>query len=166
MRNLFLLVLSVLVMLPAAWPQGQKAKEGGWNELLPPGDGQEMVLNTCGSCHNLKVVVHARKTHDDWIKCINDMIQRGAPLFPEEVEPLTNYLSKYFDATAPKLVNVNAASREELEKVPNMKPEVVTRILDARAKAGSFKNSEELRHALGMEKPEFDKILYSLKYTN
>ena len=166
MRRLLFAIGFILLMLPAAWPQGQKVKEGGWNELLPPGDGRELVLNSCGSCHNLKVVVVARKNHADWNKCIDDMIQRGAPLFPEEIEPITNYLSKSFDATVPRPVNVNTASREELEKLPNMKPEIAARILEARTKAGPFKNSEDLRHALGMEKPEFEKILYSLKYSN
>ena len=45
-----------------------------------------------------------------------------------------------------------------------MKPEIATRILAAREKAGTFKNGEELRIALGMTKPDFEKILYLLKY--
>ncbi len=164
MRNLVLFLVLVLLVLPGASAQGPKPKEEGWSELLPPGDGRELVLSTCTSCHNLKVVVHARMSRADWAKSVNDMIQRGAPVFPEEIEPLTTYLSKAFGTGVPKLVNVNTASREELEKLPNLKPEIVTGILEARAKAGPFKNSEELRRALGMEKADFEKILYLLKY--
>ena len=164
MRNLVLFLVLVLLVLPGAPAQGPKPKEEGWPELLPPGDGRELVLSTCTSCHNLKVVVHARMSRAEWAKSVNDMIQRGAPVFPEEIEPLTTYLSKAFGTSVPKLVNVNTASREELEKLPNLKPEIVTRILDARGKAGPFKSSEELRRALGMEKADFEKILYLLKY--
>src|SRR5216684_6040333 len=162
MRNpLLLLLLMLLVVLSAP---AQRKPDEGWSELLPQGDGREIVLNSCVSCHNVRVVVHARKNRADWTKCINDMIQRGAPLFPDEIEPITAYLSKSFDASLPKLVNVNTASREGLEKLPNMKPEIATRILAAREKAGAFKNGEELRTALGMTKADFEKIHYLLKY--
>lgn len=166
MRNPVLLLMSVLSLLPAALAQGQKVKDEGWPELLPPGDGRELVLNSCASCHNLKIVVQARMSRADWAKSVNDMIQRGAPVFPEEIEPITTYLSKAFESAVPKLVNVNTATREDLEKLPNLKPEIVTRILEARGKAGPFKNSEELRRTLGMEKGDFEKILYLLKYSN
>lgn len=166
MRNIPLLAPSVLLVLSAALAQGQKAKEGAWAELLPPGEGRELVLDTCASCHNLKVVVLARKSRADWAKSLNDMIQRGAPVFPEEIDPLTVYLSKVFGTDVPQPVNVNSASREELEKLPNQKPEIVTRILEARSKAGPFKNSEELRRALRMEKGDFEKILYLFKYSD
>ncbi len=166
MRNIVLLLVSVLVVLLAASARGQKAKDEGWPELLPPGDGRELVLNSCNTCHNLKVVVHARLSRADWAKSVNDMIQRGAPLFSEEVEPIANYLSKAFGTSVPKLVNVNTASREELEKLPNLKPAIVTRILEARGKSGPFKNAEELRRTLGMEKKDFEKVLYLLKYND
>ncbi len=166
MRIIALLLVSLLLVLQAVPAQDQKPKEEGWLELLPPGDGRELVLSSCISCHNLRVVVHARMSRADWTKSVHDMIQRGAPLFPEEIEPITTYLSKAFGPAIPKLVNVNTASREDLEKLPNLKPEIVTRILEARSRAGSFKNSQELRRALGMEKEDFEKILYLLKYGN
>ena len=63
-------------------------------------------------------------------------------------------------------MNANVASREDLEKLPNFKPELATRIVELRAKAGPFKNAEELRRALGMEKADFEKIRYRLEYVN
>ncbi len=167
MRTAVLLLVAVLTVASATLAQGQKAKDEGWPELLPPGAGRELVLNSCNSsCHNLKVVVDVRKSRVDWTKSVNDMIQRGAPVFPEEIEPIISYLSKAFGAAVPKLVNVNTASREDLEKLSNLTPEIVSRILEVRGKAGPFKNSEELRRRLGMEKGDFEKILYLLKYSN
>lgn len=166
MRTRVLLLVSVLVVLPAFSGQGQKTKDEGWSDLLPPGDARALILDSCTSCHNLKVVVVARKSQADWAKSVNDMIQRGAPVFPEEIEPMTTYLSKAFGADVPKHVNVNTASRGELEKLPNLKAEIVARILEARSRSGPFKNSEEFRRALGMDKAEFEKILYLFKYSD
>jgi DNA uptake protein ComE-like DNA-binding protein len=166
MRNIGLLLASVLLILSAALAQGQKAKDEVWAELLPPGEGREPVLNSCASCHNLKTVVLTRKSRGDWVKSVNDMIQRGAPVFPEEIEPMTAYLSKAFGTAVPKPLNVNTASREDLEKLPNLKPDMAARILEARSKVGPFKKSEELRRALAMEKGDFEKILYLFKYSD
>lgn len=156
------LVVTLVLSFPLAY--GQKAMDEGWSDLLPPGEGRDLVLNSCNTCHNLKVVVRARKNRTEWAKSVNDMIQRGSQLFPEEIEPIAVYLSKVFGSDVPKLVNVNAATREDLEKLPNIKPELVTRILEARGKTGSFKNSEELRRALGMERDDFERIRYGLEY--
>jgi hypothetical protein len=157
--------LSMLLLL-CGLGRGQKAADEGWSELLPPGEGRELVLSSCNTCHNLKVVVHARKDRDGWTKSVNDMIQRGAQLFPEEIDPIIAYAAKAFGTSVPKLVNVNTATREDLEKLPNFKPDLVARILEVRAKAGDFKSPEELRRALGMEKAEFEKIQYVLEYKN
>jgi DNA uptake protein ComE-like DNA-binding protein len=165
MRRSMLLFL-LLLWITSAPSYAQKAKDEGWSELLPTGEGRDLVLSSCNTCHNAKVVVQARKNRAAWAKTVNDMIQRGSQLFPEEIDPITTYLSKFFGAEVPKLVNVNTASREEFEKLPNFKTEIVTRILDARAKAGGFKNPEELRRGLGMEKADFEKIQYLLEYSN
>ena len=155
---------AALLLMMAALLPAQKAKDEGWSRLLPPGDGRQAVLESCTNCHNLRVVVNARLSRAAWAKDVNDMIQRGAPLFPEEIDPIIAYLSKAFGPDVPKLVNVNTASREELEKLSNLKPELAGRVLEARSKAGAFKGPEELREALGMEKAEFEKIAYLFKY--
>ena len=162
MKKCYLAVL----LLSCGLALGQKASDEGWSELLPPGEGRDLVLGSCNTCHTLKVVVHARKDRDSWTKGVNDMIQRGAQLFPEEIDPIIAYLSKAFGTSVPKLVNVNTTTREDLEKLPNFKPDLVARILEARAKAGNIKSPEELRRALGMEKAEFETIRYFLEYQN
>ena len=166
MRKILFLLLSMIVVMAAAMAQVGRAKDEGWSELMPPDKDKELVVSSCGGCHDLKIVVEARKSRAQWDTAVNDMIQRGSQLFPEEIEPITVYLTKAFGADVPKLVNVNTAKRDELEKLPNFKPEMVTRILDARGKSEPFKNAEELRKAVGMEKEEFEKIRYLLKYRN
>ena len=166
MRKAGSVLMAALLALPLAWAQAQKPTDDGWPELLPPGEGRELVLTSCASCHNLKSTVHERKSRAEWAKTVNDMILRGAPIFPEEIEPITAYVSRAFGSTVPKLLNVNTATGEELEKLPNLKPEAVARLLELRRKAGPFKNAQELRQALGNEGDEFEKIRYFLKYKN
>lgn len=145
---------------------GQKSKDEGWSELLPPGEGRDPVLDSRNSGHNLKVVVQARQSRAEWAKSFNDMMQRGSQLFPEEIDPITTYLSKAFATDVPKLVNVTTASRRDSEKLPNFSPEIGNRIPEAGTKAGAFKNAEELRRAPGMQQDDFEKIRYRLEYTN
>ncbi|HLK51268.1 MAG TPA: helix-hairpin-helix domain-containing protein [Bryobacteraceae bacterium] len=159
MRYLLLLVL----LLAAADAQ---RRDEVWAELLPPGNGHGAVVASCTGCHSLKVVVNARRTPAEWAATVDDMIQRGAPAFPDEIEAMTAFLAKSFPATAPRLVNVNTARREELEKLPGMNPEAAARIVAARSQAGIVRNPEDLRRALGMEKAEFEKILYLFKYSD
>src|SRR5260370_24258872 len=94
-----------LPMLSLAFAPGPKPKDEGWPDLLPPGDGRDLVRESCGGCHNLKVVVHARKSRAEWAKSVNDMIQRGSQIFPAEIGPIPTYLSKTFATDVPKLVN-------------------------------------------------------------
>jgi hypothetical protein len=167
MRNKLLLVFfGLFLLLPAVSMLGQRAaKDEGWSELLPPGEGKDLVLTSCTNCHNLKVVVHARKSRPDWDKSINDMIQRSAPIFAEEIEPISVYLTTSFGPDVPRLVNANIATQNDLQTLPDLKPETAGRILEIQ-KAGPFKNGEEFRQALGMEKSEFEKIRYFFKYSN
>lgn len=111
MRSVALLFLSFLLLVSKVWPQQKKAKNDDGTQLLPPGNGRELVISSCDtSCHNLKVIVSARKSRADWAKNVNDMIQRGAPVFPEEIEPMTTYLSEVFGATVPQPGKASSAS--------------------------------------------------------
>ncbi len=165
MRNILMVVCTLALVLAPAWTQNQKPENKGWDELLPPGNGRDTVMTACVTCHGIKTVVNARKDRAAWQKAVNDMIQRGAPVFPEEIEPLNQYLAKAFSADAPKLVNVNTATAEELAKVPGIKPELAKRLVEARTKSGPFKNADELRQAAALDKSEFESIRYLLKYS-
>jgi DNA uptake protein ComE-like DNA-binding protein len=114
----------------------------------------------------LKVIVHARQNPEKWAETVNDMIQRGAPVFPDEIEALTSFLAKSFGASVPRLVNVNTVRLEDLEKLPGLSSEIAGQIVEVRSKSGAFRDSESLRRALGMEKADFDKMQYWFKYSD
>ena len=164
MRRAPLLIPIVILALVPAFTQNQKPDNKGWDDLLPPGPARESVTTTCITCHGLKTVVLARKSQPEWAKAVNDMIQRGAPVFPDEIEPMVQYLAKSFPAGLPKPVNVNTATAADLQKIPGMKPDVAQHIVDARAKAGPFKSAADLERAAGLDKSDFESVRYLLKY--
>ena len=156
-------LLAAATITPARSEQGQQAaKDPSWSQFLPPGEGRDLVLDSCATCHDLKMVVEARKSRSEWSKNVDDMIQRGSPVFPEEIAPMKAYLAKNFGADVPKLVSVNAAGRDELTKLPGVTPEAAGRLVEARGKNGRFKTSEEVREALGMNAADFEKVCYLL----
>jgi DNA uptake protein ComE-like DNA-binding protein len=164
MRKAALLTAILMFTLVPAFTQNQKPENKGWDDLLPPGPGRDSVATTCVTCHGLKSVVLGRKSQAEWGKAVNDMIQRGAPVFPDEIEPMVQYLSKSFPANLPKPVNVNTATAADLEKIPGMKTDVAAKILEARGKSGPFTDSTDLQHAANIDKSDFESVRYLLKY--
>ncbi|MBI4727548.1 helix-hairpin-helix domain-containing protein [candidate division TA06 bacterium] len=62
-------------------------------------------------------------------------------------EVLSNQSQKYFPA---QRVNINRASQQALEKLPNIGPAMARRIVDYRAAQGGFKKADELRKVRGI----------------
>jgi len=69
---------------------------------LPDGDGKIAVIELCaGACHPAARFVDIRKSRAEWHKTVMSMVARGAQLFPEDVDTVTNYLGTYLtDGTA------------------------------------------------------------------
>jgi len=57
-------------------------------------DGAAVMSAACTGCHNLRIIANARRSRMSWAATVGDMIQRGAPVFPEEMKPLVDYLAE------------------------------------------------------------------------
>jgi len=81
---------------------GQRAKDKGQRttELLPEGQGRDLVLQTCVQCHDLKTTVSQRKTAAGWRRTVDEMIRLGTRLTTDEAEVITNYLATRFGPDA------------------------------------------------------------------
>jgi hypothetical protein len=93
MRRVLLSVLfltGILIPVAVSWPQED------YKSQLPPGEGKELVVELCNTCHNLQKVVASRKTDKEWERSVYDMVNRGAQIFPEEVDQIVKYLAKSF----------------------------------------------------------------------
>ena len=72
-------------------------------EPLQVEEGREAFGQACVQCHGLSRTQIQRKTADRWRDTVYSMISRGAPVMPEEIEPLIDYLAATYgpDATPP-----------------------------------------------------------------
>jgi hypothetical protein len=63
---------------------------------LPDGDGKIAVIELCaGACHPAARFVNIRQSPAQWHKTVMSMVARGAQLFPQDVDAVTNYLGAY-----------------------------------------------------------------------
>jgi cytochrome c5 len=85
--------------LPSA-PASTATTEAPKPVELPEGDGKSIATEFCQDCHKLTNVVKARKTPDDWRDTLQTMMDRGARLPQDKVEPLVAYLAKNFGPKA------------------------------------------------------------------
>ena len=97
LRLLSVLLVFVAVIFPAIplWP------EEDWKSLLPDGDGKDVTMQLCGTCHNLQKVVASRKSPQEWERSVYDMVARGAQIFPDEADQIIKYLVKSFPPGRP-----------------------------------------------------------------
>lgn len=66
--------------------------------------GREAFGQACVQCHGLNRTTIQRKTSAGWKKTVYSMISRGAPVFPDEIEPITSYLVATYGPDSPSPV--------------------------------------------------------------
>ena len=115
---------------------------------LPPGEGKELVENTCGSCHGLDVVVAQHATRDGWGSIVDYMVSRGASGTPEEIKTIVEYLAKNFPAMK---VNVNKASSMDMQTQLEITAKDADTIVKYRTDHGDFKNWDALAKVPGID---------------
>jgi cytochrome c5 len=60
---------------------------------VSPSERGEKILNqACTNCHDLRPIDVTALDTDGWTKVVNTMIQQGAPVKPDDVSPLVEYL--------------------------------------------------------------------------
>lgn len=69
-------------------------------ESMPEGEGKAMVTSVCTTCHSLGNVLNIRSSREDWEQSVNEMIARGAQIFPDEMETIVNYLAANYGTQA------------------------------------------------------------------
>lgn len=67
----------------------------------PPGPGLDLIKQKCVACHPITMITSKRKTPGDWATTVDTMAGRGAEVSPEEMDVITQYLSKAYSASAP-----------------------------------------------------------------
>ncbi|MGY8813817.1 MAG: c-type cytochrome [Gammaproteobacteria bacterium] len=65
-------------------------------DILPDGEGRDIVEDVCSSCHSLLNITDSKRTPAQWQYVVSQMISQGAPLEEYEIETVVSYLSKNF----------------------------------------------------------------------
>ena len=87
-------LLAWLVLAPSAVEAQRRIDAAA--AKLPEGDGKLAVVEFCaGACHPAARFVNMKKSRADWHNEVMSMVARGAQLFPEDVDTVTNYLGTY-----------------------------------------------------------------------
>src|SRR5258708_39663093 len=69
-------------------------------QQLPDGPGKELAQANCNICHTLLSRVGSGYTASGWNTVLRMMVNQGAPLPADQIEPLKAYFIKSFPAKA------------------------------------------------------------------
>ena len=92
----FVVALAVAVVTPALPLHAQQNANP-----LAPGDGRDLVAQTCGACHSLTAITNLREGKTAWRHQVYDMMQRGAQVAPSEIDTIVNYLATNYGPGMP-----------------------------------------------------------------
>ena len=101
-RSLPLLLFTICVAVPCLALAGASVQEPA--EAPDPTTveaGREAYGLACVQCHGPSQALIQRKPAEGWRRTIYSMIGRGAPVLPDEIEPLTVYLTSLYGPTSP-----------------------------------------------------------------
>ena len=76
---------------------------------------------------------------------------------PNEERPHTQ-ITETFAPSTPELLNINTASAEELQTLPNIGPRMAQRILDHRKQHGKFTSVDALQNVKGIGAKTLEKL--------
>lgn len=79
-------------------------------KTLMPGKGYELTMARCVTCHDATHITRARLSRGEWEFNIRNMIERGAPIAPDEIPAILEYLATYYNRDQPPPVADAAAS--------------------------------------------------------
>lgn len=83
------------VSLAAAVPTEQDAKNDE-HPTLPAGDGRDLVIKVCSSCHQPEMVTEQALDEDGWKEVVDQMVANGATASGAERTQIVQYLAKAF----------------------------------------------------------------------
>ncbi len=65
-------------------------------DLLPEGDGSEIVEAACTQCHGVEYITSSTRTLEQWDYTVSVMIGYGVKLEEDEVQTVVRYLADNF----------------------------------------------------------------------
>lgn len=101
MRQSTLLALALAAAFTAAASLPLRAQQAAAPAQLAPGEGADIVAATCSQCHALTAITQLREGKDAWRHEVDNMIEKGAQLSPDNVDVVVNYLATHYGPGSP-----------------------------------------------------------------
>ena len=102
-------------------------------DRLIPGPGSELTQAKCAICHEIGYVTRAPQSRAQWEEVMQVMVERGAPMTPDEIRVITDYLATYYNREGPSAA-AQAASAQAAAAQATADP--VTQLLNRNACLG------------------------------
>ena len=111
------LAAGILCFVSVVWAQQQ----------LPEGPGKTVIEHSCLGCHEPVRITSAGYNREDWQNVVHMMLNVGAPVPPEQVSVITDYLVKNFPEKpkpAPSLIagSAHVEIKEWMVPTPGSRP--------------------------------------------
>ncbi len=87
---------------------------------LMPGKGVEITTEKCVLCHDAQHITRTKLSRGEWEFNIKNMIERGAPIKPEEIPPILEYLATYYNRDSAPLAAEASAPAESGDAVSRL----------------------------------------------
>jgi competence ComEA-like helix-hairpin-helix protein len=113
----------------------------------------------CVACHPLEKIVATRRTVSQWAEQVALMRGRGAPGTDADFDLVKKYLPRYYG-----VVNVNAATAEELTSVLGLSAKDAAAIVEYRKAHGEFTDLASLEKVEGVDKAKLEEQPEALKF--
>jgi mono/diheme cytochrome c family protein len=66
------------------------------DDPLPDGPGKQVLVDSCGSCHDAGLVAGQKRSPSDWDDVVSRMVGMGATVNDDQYKAITTYLNTNF----------------------------------------------------------------------
>jgi competence protein ComEA len=116
-----------------------------------PGAGRDTFIKVCSSCHGAESAVAQFRSHDDWLKTLDEMASNGAQGSDDEWAQIQAYLDKNYS-----FIFVNKATARDFQTTLDVTAEIAEAAVRRRAQQGEFKSIDDLKSVPGLDAPTID----------
>jgi cytochrome c len=96
------------------------AQDEAPSRTLAPGKGVELATARCILCHDAQHITRTKLSRGEWEFNIKNMIERGAPIAPNEIAPILEYLATYYNRDVAPPAPVPGAAASSSDPITNL----------------------------------------------
>ena len=120
-------------------------------QQLPEGPGKAETEKLCVKCHELARSIAPRQDRDGWHATMTKMSMLGMKATDEEIQAVSDYLSKNFPAADLAKLKINEAKAIDFESAFSLRRSQAMAIIAYRTKNGAFRSMEDLKKVPGID---------------